>query len=393
MSPGSPERPRGARSFMASCTKPQSAVHGVRTRPGATALTLTDGPVTLASSRVRWLRAALDTAYGTELPVGRRPATDVMLTTLPSPLALRWGMARRMRRKVPSRLTSRMRRKTSSVTASRSAWAMTWVTPALLTSTSRRPKRSTVVAISRSASSASDTSAWTYTPLASDPATASPASTDDDELTTTCAPSASKARAAASPMPLDEPVTMTTLPSKRPTAAILSRGRWVQDRSVTVSQHRDRGRRGEHGRVPPLRPVPSGPIARGRPRDQAVVEHQGGDSGVARRHERSRGQAGPRPGVVALTAPIDPGFVQHPVHRIGAEPVPERGLPRVEPADVVTVPAQGAGTVAGGEGDGLVPEEQGSPAPRLPHRSHPALVLQHAGDPAPHLPGAGDPAR
>ena len=42
--------------------------------------------------------------------------------------------------------------------------------------------------------------------------TASPASTDDDELTTTVAPSADIRRAVSSPIPLDEPVTMATRP-------------------------------------------------------------------------------------------------------------------------------------------------------------------------------------
>src|SRR5438552_2721437 len=57
-----------------------SAVHGVSTSPGATALTRTCGPTTLASSRVMWLSAALLTAYGMDEPDGRTPASDDTFT-------------------------------------------------------------------------------------------------------------------------------------------------------------------------------------------------------------------------------------------------------------------------------------------------------------------------
>ena len=41
---------------------PQSAVHGVATRPGATELTRTPPPACLAMMALRWSTAALDTA-------------------------------------------------------------------------------------------------------------------------------------------------------------------------------------------------------------------------------------------------------------------------------------------------------------------------------------------
>src|SRR6056300_1190002 len=47
-------------------------------------------------------------------------------------------------------------------------------------------------------------------------ATASPASTEFDELTTTVAPRPPRRRATASPIPLDEPVTIATLPESSP---------------------------------------------------------------------------------------------------------------------------------------------------------------------------------
>src|SRR6056300_484980 len=49
-----------------------------------------------------------------------------------------------------------------------------------------------------------------------DAATASPASTEFDELTTTVAPRSPRRRATASPIPLDEPVTIATLPESSP---------------------------------------------------------------------------------------------------------------------------------------------------------------------------------
>ena len=51
------------------------------------------------------------------------------------------GTAATVTCQVPMTLTSKMRRHTSGVAASRSPWGMTWVVPALLTSTSSRPWR------------------------------------------------------------------------------------------------------------------------------------------------------------------------------------------------------------------------------------------------------------
>src|ERR1035441_7530200 len=55
-------RRRGAWAFTYSRTASQSAVHGVSTSPGATALTRMSGPSELASSLVMWLTAALEHA-------------------------------------------------------------------------------------------------------------------------------------------------------------------------------------------------------------------------------------------------------------------------------------------------------------------------------------------
>ena len=91
------------------------------------------------------------------------------------------------------------------MSASRSAWSITVVQPALLTRMSSRPKCSIVRAISALPCAWSVMSACTYkVSVGSDSATASPASTDDAELTTTRHPSSASRRAVASPMPLDE---------------------------------------------------------------------------------------------------------------------------------------------------------------------------------------------
>src|SRR4051812_23383101 len=139
MSSGRPDRWSGAEERTTSRTASQSAVHGVSTRPGATALTRTSGPTTLASRRVTWLSAAFDAAYGIELPVWRTPASEVTLTTTPAPDERKWGRAATVTCHVPTTFTSKIRRHTSGVTASRSWWGMTTVVPALFTSTSSPP--------------------------------------------------------------------------------------------------------------------------------------------------------------------------------------------------------------------------------------------------------------
>src|SRR4051812_48852349 len=94
----------------ASWRAPQSAVHGVATSPGATAFTRI-GPYDFASSTVMWLSAALVIAYAIDEPVGRRPAIDVMFTTLGSSDARRCGIAALVSHHVPNTLTSNVFRK------------------------------------------------------------------------------------------------------------------------------------------------------------------------------------------------------------------------------------------------------------------------------------------
>src|SRR6185437_14436235 len=149
---------------------------------GATAFTRISGPSTLASSTVRWLSPALDTAYGIELPVGRSPATELMLMTAPSPDSRRAGTQARVMCQGPSTFTPKIRSQTSSVAASRSACGMSCVVPALLTSTSIRPNSAWAAAASATQALSSATSACTYMALGSVSATAWPAAADFDEL-------------------------------------------------------------------------------------------------------------------------------------------------------------------------------------------------------------------
>src|SRR5436309_6344684 len=135
-SSGCADRFSGAMALTAARTSSHDAVHGVSTRPGATALTRTSGPTTFASSRVTWLSAALLAAYGIDEPVGRTPASDDTLTTQPAPVARRCGIAATVSCHVPTTLTSYNRRNTSGVAASRSPCGITIVVPALFTRTS-----------------------------------------------------------------------------------------------------------------------------------------------------------------------------------------------------------------------------------------------------------------
>jgi len=132
------ERFSGDALVTKSCMVPQSCVHGVCTRPGATALNLI-GPYDLASSTVMWFSAALVIAYAIELPIGRTPAIEVMVTTLPSSLFRRCGIAALVSHHVPYTFTLNVLSKMSSVSPSRSPCGTSVVHPALLTRMSSRP--------------------------------------------------------------------------------------------------------------------------------------------------------------------------------------------------------------------------------------------------------------
>ena len=77
------------------------------------------------------LRAAFETAYGMDDPVGRTPAREEMLRITPSPVSCRRGAAAWTTFQGPTTFTRRMRSQMSLVAASRSWCGMTLVVPAL----------------------------------------------------------------------------------------------------------------------------------------------------------------------------------------------------------------------------------------------------------------------
>jgi hypothetical protein len=93
--------------------------------------------------------------------------------------------------------------------------ALVEASDALLCNTSRPPNDSTAVSTMRTTLGSSDTSTSATTALPSPPATRS-AADPSMSATTTDAPSCAISRAVASPMPLPAPVTIATLPSRRP---------------------------------------------------------------------------------------------------------------------------------------------------------------------------------
>jgi hypothetical protein len=93
-------------------------------------------------------------------PVGRTPATDATLTTDPC-VSRSAGRAATVMAHVPKTLTSKMRRQTSTDADARSWCGITAVVPALLTSVSIRPQRSSATATMCSGTPGSVISPWT----------------------------------------------------------------------------------------------------------------------------------------------------------------------------------------------------------------------------------------
>src|SRR5215469_8245637 len=136
--------------------------------------------------------------------------------------AITWA-ARNEQRNTPLRLTASTRSHQAS-SASRK-WRSTLIKPALLTSTSTVPKRSSTSSNKRSTCSLLDTSA---APGAADPPllmicwTVASAPAALTSLTITCAPSLPNRRAIARPMPCAAPVTSTIVLEKRCCISALS---------------------------------------------------------------------------------------------------------------------------------------------------------------------------
>ncbi|RCI13545.1 hypothetical protein L249_5593, partial [Ophiocordyceps polyrhachis-furcata BCC 54312] len=137
---------------------------GVRTAAGKTALILTDGfPSRCFSSVCRpW------TAQATTPAAGERAATDEATMTWPLSAATMAGMNARTQKRTPSRLTSRVDRKSASA-MSRRVSPPPLRTPALATrAVGAWPKRAAMASRAASTEARSDTSAWMNMDLSPD---------------------------------------------------------------------------------------------------------------------------------------------------------------------------------------------------------------------------------
>ena len=215
-SSGCPVRWRGRRRKRAGSP---SGSMSVSIAPGCTEFTRISGPSSMAATFVSPRTPHFDAPYAPCPRNPTMPAVDEMFTMDERPDRLNSGAHVWMPRNVPIRFTRNMRSNPS--TDSSSSMTM-WCTAALLTSASRRPNRSIVVASTAAQFCSSRTSRCTKT--ASSPrslATVSPAASRMS-ASTTCAPSRTKRRASASPCPRAAPVMIATLPSRRLTALMLA---------------------------------------------------------------------------------------------------------------------------------------------------------------------------
>src|SRR5436190_23346597 len=145
--------------------------------------------------------------------VGRLPALEQTFTTRPQPRSTIRGIAARIARIGAITFTSQAAFHSSSATSSR---PRRFDVPALLTSTSSEPNRSSAAATRRSPASGAVTSR--LIPVASPPAsahlkTASSNASCERATSTTRAPSRQSRSATARPIPRVAPVTAHDLPS------------------------------------------------------------------------------------------------------------------------------------------------------------------------------------
>src|SRR4029077_13616566 len=109
--------------------------------PGSRQLTLIfKEPRSCASALLKPTKAALLVVYGTPHGSGASAKTDAVLTMEPPPLSVISGTAALQQKNVPSRLVASKRRHVSTVVSGNRRPSPP--IPALLTSTSKEPKRS-----------------------------------------------------------------------------------------------------------------------------------------------------------------------------------------------------------------------------------------------------------
>src|SRR5215218_8405471 len=220
---------------------------------------------------------------------GANPPTDDMLITRPLSCARMWGRAALVMRMRPNTLTSKTIR---SWAMELSALAPDEPMPALLTSTSMRPDRSST---SRTAP-ATDASSVTSSGRNTTPPRISPAAALR-LVPYTVNPAPSSARAAASPMPADAPVTSATRPVPIDICHSFSRLRSSAARAgaggdcppaARDSPHLGSGCRGDRDQLAALRGL--GVLAGGAAGHQHDRENRAAD--LLRRVDQARGQTG-----------------------------------------------------------------------------------------------------
>src|SRR6266511_4252353 len=216
-SAGSAIRPSGccastARSAAAGsgCWLSHSSTRYVRVKPGATALTRTlYGPQSHARLRVSPSRPAFAAAYANIPGTVSRAWIDEMFTIAPARFAVRRGNTYFDVSQAAFRSTANTASQSASTIVVASKYALT---PALFTSTSMSPNRSTQARTAAATSGSRRTSARTNSacpPCASRSRTVS-APDSAMSTTATCPPSAITRSAVARPMPRAPPVTSTT---------------------------------------------------------------------------------------------------------------------------------------------------------------------------------------
>jgi hypothetical protein len=182
--------------------------HGVSAVPGATAFTLMPSRTRSAAiARTSACSAPLLALYAARWTKPVQPGTEPVHTTAARPVGAdrrRWGGAARTRRAVPTRLTSRTRCHSSSVT---SLTPPVEPMPALETTTSRPPSRSATSATASRTKGSLPTSQGISSMCSS--GSASGCRSRD----ATAAPRARNARTVARPIPLAPPVTRARTPS------------------------------------------------------------------------------------------------------------------------------------------------------------------------------------
>ena len=177
-----------------------------------------------AAVRVRARSASLPTLYSAVNGWALTPLSEHTLTMDPPPPSRMTGNARCMDQCAAQKAICRPWAMSSSVLcSSRDIWPPPH---ALLTSTSRRPNRSTARSTAPSTCSLWVTSATTS--AADAPAADSSRSASDPvaglrSTSTTAAPSAARRRAAARPIPSPAPVTRATRPSSGPAVVVVIR--------------------------------------------------------------------------------------------------------------------------------------------------------------------------